>query len=218
MTIRQSVLSPHDQKKWLRVLFFYFAVDLARIQDIIPGLSFVRPGMLSIFLLMFWLRRSQQIGYPYIFPQIKKIALFVCLLFAYTPCADGSSAAFGTAKFMFLFLPSIFSTIILINSKERLMQLLRTYGFIVFLVCRYALQNGGRGPGGTISDENDLSLFVVSFTPYLFVLVQHESKKLLKILWLVTVIFALATVVAFNSSASIAGFPASVLFAKVFLD
>ncbi|MCI5166719.1 MAG: hypothetical protein D3903_11645, partial [Candidatus Electrothrix sp. GM3_4] len=42
----------------------------------------------------------------------------------------------------------------------------------------------------------DLSLFVVSFTPYLFVLVQHESKKLLKILWLVTVIFALATVVA----------------------
>ena len=213
MTIRQSVLSPQDQKKWLWSLFFYLSVDLARIQDLVPGLALVRPGMLSILLLIFWLLRSQQVGYPYSFPQIKKTVLFICLLFAYTPFANGVGAAFGTAKGMFMYLPCIFSTVILINNKERLVQLLRFYGLIVFLVCRYALQNGGKGPGGIIRDENDLALFVVSFMPFLFVLFQCESKKLLKIVWLATVIFALATVVA---SFSRGGFVGLVVMASVY--
>ncbi|MCI5207451.1 MAG: hypothetical protein D3910_01345 [Candidatus Electrothrix sp. ATG2] len=213
MTLEKSVLSSKDQKKWLWTLFLYLAVDLARIQDLLPVLKFVRPGMLSTLLLMFWLRRSQQVGYPYSFPQIKKTVLFICLLFAYVPCADGASAAFGTGKLMFLFLPSIFSTVILINSKERLVQLLRVYGVIVFLVCRHALQNGGRGPGGTILDENDLALFIVSFTPFLFVLFQCESKKLFKIFWLAAVVFALATVVA---SFSRGGFIGLVVMGSVY--
>lgn len=203
--MRPSLLSPQDQKKWLWTLFLYLAVDLARIQNLVPGLSAVRPGMLSILLLTFWLLRSQQLSFPYSFSQIKNIVRFICLLFVLIPLADSASAALGAAKGMFLYLPSIFSTVILINSKERLIQLLRLYGVIVFLVCRYALQNGGKGPGGSILDENDLALFVVSFTPYLFVLFQCETKKLFKIFWLVTVFFALATVVATFSRGGFVG-------------
>ena len=205
ITLEKSLLSPQDQKKWLWTLFFYFAVDLARIQELVPGLRYMRPGMLSILLLVFWLQRSQQVGYPYSFPQIKKTVFFVYLLYALAPCADGFGAAFGVAKSMTLYLPCIFSIVILINSKTRLVQLLRLYGFIVFLVCRYALQNNGQGPGGCIIDENDLALFIVSFLPYLFVLLQCESKKLVKIFWLATVIFALATVVASFSRGGFVG-------------
>ncbi len=183
------------EKRWFLVLCFYLSVDLARIQQVIPGLSSIRPGLITTLALILCLLGSKQVRLVFSFPQIKRTFLFIVLLFTYIPFAEGARVAFLATVGMLLYLPFIFSCVLIINSKDKLLYICKVYVFILLFVCCYALLHGGSGPGGSINDENDLCLFIVCLLPLtLFVFVQ-EQKKLFRLFWLLVVLISLATIV-----------------------
>lgn len=201
------------EKRWAYLLWGYLVVDLARIHQVIPALSSLRPGLLMTVLLMLFLLWNGNLGLVFRFPQIRRIVMFVVLLFVYVPFALGSRAAYGAALGMFLFLPFVFSTVLLITTKDKLIALCKVVVLILLFICCYALLNMGRGPGGGIIDENDLCLFVISVLPLTFFVQAQESKRVLKLLWLLVVIISLGTIVI---SFSRGGFIGLVVMASVY--
>lgn len=193
------------QSDKIYLLFFYLSVDLARVQQVLPGLSAIRPGVIATLLLLGFLLMSRQATLPFYSPQIKRIIGFVALLFLYIPFVDGANAAYKAAFGMFLFLPFVFACVLLIDSMDRLLKLCRIYGLVTLFVCGYALSHGGRGPGGSILDENDLCLFIVCMLPLVFFTLGRESRAAMKLFWIWVVVVLLGTVVTTFSRGGFVG-------------
>ncbi len=185
------------ETRWLYIVVLYLFIDLARIQSILP-IEFLRPGLIVIILLVICLLFNGKNSY-FIDRQILLILFFVSLLTVYVPFVTNNFLAYQVARNMWLKVPFILSIPILINSRNRLLYLVWVFVAILLFVSCYGLMHGGRGPGGSISDENDLCLFLVTFLPFVFFLVTQQKKKLAKfILFAIVLIVLLATVATFS--------------------
>lgn len=207
MFMRESLINQNNDKGWFLFLSAYLAVDLARIQDCVPGLSNIKPGLILTLVVIFYLLLSKRFAFAYSAgkPQLRLILAFVCLLFLYIPFASGARAAYNAALGMLLFVPYIMSSVVVVNSKGRFVLLCKVYIFILFFLGSYGLLHGGRGPGGSVADENDLGLFLVTFLPFAFLLLSQGKKIVFKLLLLVIVLVVLAAVIATNSRGSLVG-------------
>ena len=171
------LIKSHDlfERRWLFIVTLYLIVELARPQSIFP-IGFLRPGVITIVLLFFFTVFSGK-ATACINKQILLIFFFVSLLIAYIPLATNNFKAYQVSLGMCLMIPLILSVSILINSRKRIIYLFWTFGLIVTFVSCYGLLHNGRGPGGIVSDENDLCLFLVTFLPFIFFLLTQQRQK-----------------------------------------
>lgn len=205
MRAKSTLFESQYENWWFNLVLIYLMVELARVQDVFPFLAKVRPGMFVIVLLMLFLARCRNAGVVFEFAQIRRIVMFVFLLFAYVPFAAGNRAAYWAALVMSLYLPFILSTVLLVNTIEKFIYLCKYLVLILLFVCLCALINKGRGAGGGVSDENDLCLFIVSQLPLVLFVLELEFKRVLKIFWAFVVVVALITIVSTFSRGGFVG-------------
>lgn len=185
------------ERRWLYIVSLYLIIDLARPQSIIP-IAFLRPGLVTIVLLVCFLYFSGKARH-FIKKQISLIFYFISLLAIFVLLASNNFWAYHAFKTMCLMIPFILSIPILINSRDRLIFLTWVFAFIVAFLSAYGLMHSGRGPGGIVSDENDLCLFLVTFLPFVFFLLSQNQQTFKKYILLGIVILAiLASVSTFS--------------------
>lgn len=206
-TIHKSNSSMSFDNKWFYFCILYLVIDLCRIHELIPGVSSIRPGLLVTLILIYYLINANGIALAFKegFPQVKYIVYFAMLLCLYVPFASGQRAAFNTAVGVLLFLPFVFSTIVLVNTKGRLDKLCKVYVVIMVYLALYSLLHVGRGPGGSVADENDLCMFVVSFLPFIFYFLSQELSFSKKIFWGCALLLGVAAAVSTMSRGGFLG-------------
>jgi O-antigen ligase len=69
----------------------------------------------------------------------------------------------------------------------------------------YGLLHGGKGPGGSVGDENDLCMFVVSFLPFVFHFLSQELSFNKKIFWICVFLLGVAAAVSTMSRGGFLG-------------
>lgn len=155
---------------WFTLTLIFMAIDLCQIQTMIRPLAVVRPGLLVTITLLYYVFTNWSLVREYWSKQLTYTVCFVLLLLALTCIASNTYRAFMTGRSMLLMLPFLLSLNVVCRTPGRILTALKTLEWILFVLAIYSLSHGGRGPGGMMSDENDLTLFIVTVLPLSFYL------------------------------------------------
>lgn len=187
---------------WFIVLLAYLAVDVARIQQIMH-FGFLRPGMICILFLSFKVLEN---GLYYTdIKQIRLIYFFLFLLIALAPISVNYYWPIQTAKAFFYFIPFIITIICCVVNVERLKILINFLTLITLYISLYSITHNGRGPGGYLGDENDLSLFINIMIPFSYYSLFTKQSKKAKFIFIITIFFCLTADVASFSRGGFVG-------------
>lgn len=187
-------LTRDDKRAWFFFAILYLVIDYARLQDILPVISHLKPGLIIVLLLVFFII-MQGISSAIDTKQTRMIALFIALLMVYVPLARNNHFAFITVKAMLGYMPFILSVIICVRSMERLKTLILIMICIMIYITAYSIVNRGIGSGGYFSDENDLSLYINMWIPFCYYLFLHEKAFMKKSIYAIGFIIGLCCVV-----------------------
>lgn len=185
-------------RTWFIFTMLYLVVDYGRPQDILPFLSLIRPGMLMVMILTFFLLSQGKLGRSDS-KQTRMIWLFVMLLAVYVPLAVNNFMAYQAFRSMILFMPFILSVVICVDSVKNLRTMILVCLAIAMYVSIYSIQHHGVGSGNYFNDENDLSLYINMWLPFYFYLFFHEKIWWKKLIFAVGMLVGLmAVVVSFS--------------------
>jgi probable O-glycosylation ligase (exosortase A-associated) len=180
-------------KSWFFLTLLYLVVDYGRPQDILP-IGFMRPAMIIVLILTFFILFSNKIRFSNS-KQTLLIWCFVILTAIFVPFALNNYFAYHTTRSMLIYMPFILSTIIIVNSIERLKKLISVSIIVMVYVCFYSLSHKGQGSGSYLQDENDLSLYINTILPFCYFLLFYEKNKVKKISYAIAIAIGLTSVV-----------------------
>ena len=143
--------------------------------------------------------------------QVKLLWMFILLTALYVPFARNNFFAYETTKTMFLYMTFVISTIICINSIERLKKMMFFCVLIMAYISIYAITHNGHGPGNYFLDENDLSLYINIWIPFCYFLFFAEQNKTKKILYAASMALGLMAIVVSFSRGGFVGLIAASL-------
>jgi hypothetical protein len=187
--------SIQNTRAWFAFVILYLIIDYARLQDVIPLLVSIKPGMIIILILTLFVIFKGNIVHADT-KQTRAIVLFILLLMLYVPFVRNNFFAWKTVKTMLLYMPFILSVILCVISIDRLKKLVFIMIGVMIYIAAYSLWHGGTGSGGYFSDENDLSLFINMWLPFCYFLFLIEKERLKKAVYVSGLIIGLISVVA----------------------
>ena len=187
-----------NYNKWFLFTIAYLIIDYCRPQDLLPVLGYLRPALLMIVVLSFFLITNNGLSKS-VADQTKMVWYFVILTAIYIPFARNNYWAYITTYTMLSFMPFFISTIVCVNTMDRLKKIINVYIFAAIYVAIYSLMHAGMGSGNYFQDENEVALFLNMWIPFCYMLLMHESNKKKKIFYLGGLIAGLlAIVVSFS--------------------
>lgn len=190
---RNDLIVGSSHSLWYLFAILFLIVDYGRPQDIIP-IGAIRPAMIVIIILSLYLILNQSV-FIISGKQIRYIWFFIILLALHVPFARNNYFAYITTREMLKFMPFIISITILVNSMDRLKQVIFICCILVTYVSIYSLTHGGLGSGNYFKDENDLSLYINSFIPFSYFLFLYEKTKWKKIFYGLSLVVGIIAVV-----------------------
>ena len=185
---------PSQRSWWFVLVLIYLVFDYARPQEVIPGLSYLRPTLVLTVLLCCCLLLSGKLRRSGS-PQTTVILALFVLMAIYVPFARNNYFAFNTTKAMFVMLPVVLSLIICVDSTNRLKTIINVCAGILIYVSAYSIIHGGVGPGNYLVDENDLALYINMWIPISFFAILYEKNIKTKMLHCIAAMTGLASVV-----------------------
>ncbi len=189
---------------WFYFTVLYFIVDYVRPQNTFSWVGYLRPGAVTITLLVIFIVFSRQI-YLSNTRQTRFIWAFVILLFIHVPFAANNYYALLAAQNMLKFMPFIMSVVILVSTRKRLNQMVVIMVVIMAYMSLWSITHGGRGVGGWFGDENDLALYINAMMPFTLHLFYHARRTLLKVLYLAVFGLGVGAVIASFSRGGLVG-------------
>jgi putative inorganic carbon (hco3(-)) transporter len=200
---------------WFALVLAYLAVDYTRPQDIVPGLTFLRPGLLLNLVLTGYLVFRARVS-DWRNRQTTLVCLFVALLAVYIPFARNNYFAFGTWVTMLTLLPFVLSTVVCVDSVRRLRGLMAVGILSMLYIAQYAVRHAGVGSGNYFQDENDVSLYLDAWVPFCFYLSMAERSKVVKAVYAIALVLGVAAVVISRSRGGLVGLVAAGLVVWLF--
>ncbi len=202
----------NKRKKTLRRLLFLQAfIEFVRPQDILPVIGLLKPGFL---LLLFTIYLS--------IPSYKNIikseyVLRLCLAFLFlvslsvfwsvnTRYAFNNSLGLALMLFGFV-LPFVYS----FDSFKDIKKFVDYYIFYLSLASLFVITHGGKGPGGSLGDENDAGLALAMAIPFAGFNMMAEKDKVKKIIYLLCMLVMILGVVASASRGALLSLLAAIL-------
>lgn len=188
---------------WFRLLLLFLLIDLARIQDVVPVIGELKPGLiLSVLLSIQVLKRFES---WWSVPAVRLILLFLMLLAAHVPFATNNFYAYQAVRLFLQIAVCVICLVVCVRTIERIRTLVNFLIVILVFVSIYSIVNRGRGTGGFIGDENDLALFINMLLPFCFFLLHRAPTRWEKLLCAAGLICGLSAVVASQSRGGFVG-------------
>lgn len=202
--IHPPIAKQNQNNAWFFFTILYLIFDYGRPHHLIPVIGTLRPLLLIIVVLTYFLFTSGKIGNTKS-QQTTLIWLFILLTASYIPFARNNYHAYITTKSQLLYMPFILSTIICINSFDRLKKIIFICICLMIYIGLYSIIKTGKGPGNYFLDENDLSLYINMWLPFCYFLFFAEQNKIRKIICLSGLIIGLLSVVVSFSRGGFVG-------------
>jgi probable O-glycosylation ligase (exosortase A-associated) len=193
----------YNTSKWFFFTLLYIIIDYGRPQDILH-IAFLKPAFILIIILSGYLLTSGKIFAASI-KQIKMIWLFIILLAIFIPFATNNYFAYLATKDMLLYMPFIISTIICVNSLQRLKKTIFIFVCLMIYIALFSFIHKGVGSGNYFQDENDVSLYINMWIPFCFFLFFVTKEWTMKIIYFMGLILGVLTVIISSSRGGFIG-------------
>lgn len=197
--------APPIYRTWFVFVIAYLIFDYGRPQDIIPPIGYIRPLMIIIIILSYYLIINGKLRHTFRSGQIKVLWCFIFLLGMYVPFARNNFLAFYTFRNMLLFMPFILSVIVTVNSTDRMRTLVNISVGLMAYVSIYSLFHGGIGSGNYFQDENDVSLYINTWLPFCYFLLFQEKSFKMKLFYTACMLAGLVSIVVSFSRGGFVG-------------
>ena len=198
---------------WMFNLLLVFLVfDICRLQTVVPALGVVRVQLLLTLVLALSilsrlsgsLVRDQAVLWPGFFAALCGLSLFF---------APNTYHAFNSMQAIVLYLMSVILPLVLcVTSRQRLLTVLKVWVWSHVFLAAWSLTHGGKGPGGYVRDENDLSLVLNVTIPIAFALstvLRTEKDSRSRWIYLAATLLLIAGTVATQSRGGFLGLVAA---------
>ena len=209
------IADPDQYNKWFKFTLLFLVIEYGRPQDILPPLGYLMPGMIAALILTAFIIASGKFKLSYS-KQTKMIWLFITLLSIYIPLAVNNYQAYVATHDMILFMPFILSTVICVNSMDRLKKMIFVGICLMAYISAYGFLHQGRGSGNYFGDENDISLYINMWLPFCFFLYSHEKEKLKKLIYLSGMILGVLCIVVSFSRGGFVGLVSTAVISWLF--
>ena len=207
--LNNSKIPLRTSSKWFFFISLFIIFDYSRIYDMLH-LGVIRPLMMINFVFIYFIFISGEY-HRVKSKQITLMWLFCFLLGCHIMFARNNYYAYATTRNQFLFMPFILSTIICIDTLDRLKKFINICIYIEIYIALYGLTHGGLGPGNYFADENDLCLYINMWLPFCYFLFLYEKKMKYKMVYLAGLIVGLLSVVATFSRGGFVGLVAMII-------
>lgn len=169
-------LSDSDRKIGTFLVYAYLLFYYVRPQEYIPGLGSIPVTGVLFLLLTIW-------GVFHIRTFLFRTPIVIVLMLGvlYLVSSFGAVNVSGY-KIAFLYVTQLFpqclAIYILIDSKERIINLINWWCLLYFLIALITFYNGGLGPGDFTRDPNDAALALSMGIPWVYYSIQYvETTK-----------------------------------------
>jgi len=185
----KSEIKQKNNKAWFFFMVMYLVVDFVRIQDILPFIGVIRPGLIIVVILGFFILNKGSFYFE--IKHIKMIYLFLILLGIHVPFAENNYYAYKATVEFCILIPFILSIITCLNTVESLKKMINIWILIMIYIALYSITHLGMGSGGYFQDENDISLFLNLMLPFCYFMLISEKGGKKKLLYGAALIIAL---------------------------
>lgn len=188
---------PQTDWTWFWFLIAYIIIDFARPQDLVPGISFLKPGMLSVLGLTFFIISTS--SYWFRIVHIRMIWYTVGLLILWVFLASNNNYAYMTAKGMLLYMPYILSVVACLVNLKTFKKFININILVMIYISITGIVRGGRGTGGYFHDENDIALYINTMLPFCYFFLIYQKELGWRLIYAAGVILGItADVVSFS--------------------
>lgn len=193
------------------LLMLYLFFEYGRPQGLIPVLGYLRPGIVLIGALGFYLFISGKIKFESI--QSKCMLGFLLLSAIHVPIAVNNYWAFQGAKAFLIYLIVFLSVSNYVNSFDKLSRFIDLWIGINVVCALVGLRYGGRVPFSSfMGDENDFALVMNMAIPFAYFMFLETSSTKKKILYLSACCIFIAANVASLSRGGFVGLVPVILY------
>lgn len=162
----------------LILVLIYILLEYGRPYSLIP-IGPLRPALwVSLALALFWVKTPNK-GLRD--PIIIGIGIFILIMAKGIPFAWNNYWAYKMTEILVIYLFTILLPITrFVDNHRRLKVYITTWIGIHIFTAVLAIQKGGKGVGGILSDENDFALAINIALPYAFFMFQEARSKFKK--------------------------------------
>lgn len=206
-----AIAAPTEHSKlWFYFVILFLVVDYGRPQDILHA-DFLHPGIIGAGLLILCLMCHGKL-FQLEVKQVRLIWCFIGLLFLFVPFAANNYFAYVAARDMFFLMPFILSTVICVDSIQRLRKIIFIIVCLMIYISCYSLLHRGMGSGSFFQDENDLSLFINMWLPFCAILALGDESGFKRSIYMIGLVVG---IIANVNSFSRGGFVGMVAIAFI---
>jgi O-antigen ligase len=182
---------------YLILLFIFF--DYVRPQSLIPGISFLKIGMVLQLLLLFSLILRSNFGKLKNI-QSKYFVALILLMTIHVPIATNNYWAFQTWKSIVLYFIVYLSIVSFVDSLSKIEKIIQVWITINLFCAVYGLLHGGKIPDSSfLGDENDFALLMDITIPLAFFMALKSHSMRTKLFYICAIcVFVMTCVVSFS--------------------
>ena len=153
-----------ESKAGFYLVLAYFFFELGRPQELVPGLRFIPFGTGLSILIILKVLRSGKVDFSRL--QTKFWLPLLAVMAIHVPIAMNNYWALMTFKDMVLMYCVYLGVITFVNSKEKMMTLMKLWIGLLGFLAVMGIAKGGRGIGAWMGDENDFCMVMDMAVPF----------------------------------------------------
>lgn len=185
----------------LVILFLIF--EYGRPQDKI-GIGVLRPTLiLTILMVIAWFKSDK--FYTVANPQIIRMVFMLFLLVIHVPFSVNESRAFNVTQGFLLCFPLSISIVLFVDRFERLRSFMKYWNLLTGYIAVNGILGGGVAGSAFLGDENDFSLLMNVMLPFALCLFVYERQKAQKLIYLITSLLCVVSIVISGSRGGFVG-------------
>ena len=186
------------------LVIIYMVLEYGRPQDQFSAIGALKPGLILILLMfMAWLKHGnfRMVASP----QTSCVVLMSFLLALHVPFATNYFWAYKQTEAFFLLLPFFISIILFVERFETLRVFMKWWNALTIYVAVNGFLGLGIAGSSFLNDENDFSLLMNVMLPFALCLFVYERKMITKLIYLITSLLCVVSIVASSSRGGFVG-------------
>jgi O-antigen ligase len=194
----------NDGRFGFALVLIFLVFEYSRPQDLVPAIGALRPTLILMPLQIFcWFKSTKFRDVKC--PQLTYVLAMLLLLVLHIPFSTNHHNAFEISEDFLLVCTFSVSVILFVDTKSRLLILLRWWLFLALYISIMTIVGHGRAGSNFLADPNDVSLLINAMLPFALCMLVYGRRFVGRLACIAIALVCVAAVVSTSSRGGFVG-------------